>query len=435
MSQIEQSTMKKVFRRLVPFLMLCYFFNFLDRTNVSFAALQMNKDLGFSASVFGFGSGILFLAYMLCETPSNVLLVRFGARKWLARIMISWGIIASCMVFVTGKYSFYTLRVFLGAAEAGFFPGIIYYLTLWFPGVYRARVTGLFMACIPLSAAIGSPLSTSLLYLDGILGLRGWQWLFLLEGIPSVLLGVATFFYLTERPRYATGWLVQDERDWLEGRITAEHDRKQAELSLGMWQTLINPRVLLLGAVAYCLASITLGVGFFLPLIVKEFGLTNMQTGLVAIIPPAFGAVGMIWWGRMSDRAMERKYHLFAAMALAAMGIAAAALVDQPVLKMVCLTLSAIGVYASSPVFWTLAPNFLTGPSAAVGIAFINSVAALGAFVAPWLIGLIKDATGSFSYGLLMLAALVTAGGFVVLSIRHDIVLEHAPEQPRAAMV
>jgi D-galactonate transporter len=432
MNQIEQRTMKKVFRRLVPFLMFCYFFNFLDRVNVSFAALDMNKDLGFSASVFGFGSGILFLAYMLCETPSNVLLTRFGARKWLARIMVSWGIIASSMVFITGEFSFYTLRVLLGAAEAGFFPGIIYYLTLWFPGVYRARVTGLFMACIPLSAALGSPLSTSLLYLDGILGLRGWQWLFLLEGIPSILLGVTTFFYLTERPRYATGWLAQDERDWLDGRLTAEHDRKQAELSLGMWQTLINRRVLVLSVVAYCLASITLGVGFFLPLIVKEFGLTNMQTGLVAIIPPAFGAAAMIWWGRKSDRAMERKYHLFAVMALAAIGIAAAAFVNHPVLKMACLTLSAMGVYASSPVFWTLAPNFLTGPSAAVGIAFINSVAALGAFVAPWLIGLIKDATGSFSYGLLMLAALVTAGGFLVLSIEHDIVLEHAPEQPLA---
>jgi len=432
MNQIEQRTMKKVFRRLVPFLMFCYFFNFLDRVNVSFAALDMNKDLGFSASVFGFGSGILFLAYMLCETPSNVLLTRFGARKWLARIMVSWGIIASSMVFITGEFSFYTLRVLLGAAEAGFFPGIIYYLTLWFPGVYRARVTALFMACIPLSAALGSPLSTSLLYLDGILGLRGWQWLFLLEGIPSILLGVTTFFYLTERPRYATGWLAQDERDWLDGRLTAEHDRKQAELSLGMWQTLINPRVLVLSVVAYCLASITLGVGFFLPLIVKEFGLTNMQTGLVAIIPPAFGAAAMIWWGRKSDRAMERKYHLFAVMALAAIGIAAAAFVNHPVLKMACLTLSAMGVYASSPVFWTLAPNFLTGPSAAVGIAFINSVAALGAFVAPWLIGLIKDATGSFSYGLLMLAALVTAGGFLVLSIEHDIVLEHAPEQPLA---
>jgi MFS transporter, ACS family, tartrate transporter len=430
MKQLEERTMKKVFRRIVPFLMLCYFFNFLDRVNVSFAALDMNKDLGFSASVFGFGSGILFLSYMLCETPSNAFLAHVGARKWLARIMVSWGIIASCMMFVTGEYSFYTLRVFLGAAEAGFFPGIIYYLTMWFPGVYRARVTGLFMACIPLSAAIGSPLSTSLLYLDGILGLRGWQWLFLLEGIPSVVLGVVTFFYLTERPRDATAWLGQDERNWLDARMTAEHDRKRAELSLGMWQTLINPRVLLLSLVAYCLASITLGVGFFLPLIVKGFGLTNMQTGLVAIIPPAFGAAGMIWWGRKSDRAMERKYHLVAAMALAATGIAAAAFIDDPVGKMVCLTLSAIGVYSCSPVFWTLAPNFLTGPSAAVGIAFINSVAALGAFVAPWLIGLLKDATGSYSYGLLMLAALVVAGGVLVLSIKHDIVLEHAPEQP-----
>ena len=422
--------MRKVFRRIVPFLMICYFFNFLDRVNVGFAALDMNRDLGFTATVYGFGSGILFAAYMLCETPSNVLLVKFGARTWLARIMVSWGIIASAMMFVTGEYSFYTMRVLLGAAEAGFFPGIIFYLTMWFPGAYRARVTGLFMACIPLSSAIGAPLSTSLLYLDGIMGLRGWQWLFLLEGIPSVILGVVTFFYLTDRPREAQTWLEQDEREWLETRIVDEHERKEAELSLSMLETLVNPRVLVLSVIAFMIACMVITIGFFLPQIVKGFGLTNMQTGLVSVIPPAFGAVAMILWGRKSDRAMERKKHLFGAMALASAGMAAAAFIDDPVLKMTCFTLSAMGLNASLPVFWTLAPSFLTGPSAAVGIAFINSVAALGAFVAPWLLGLIKDATGSYTYGLLMLAVGVASGAVLVLTIRHDAALEHAPDRP-----
>lgn len=432
MDSLEKRTMRKVFRHIVPFLMLCYFFNFLDRVNVSFAALDMNKDLKFSASVFGFGAGILFIAYMICETPSNVLLERFGARKWLARIMVSWGIIACAMMFTVGEYSFYTLRVLLGAAEAGFFPGIIFYLTMWFPGTYRGRVTGLFMACIPLSAAIGSPLSTSILYMDGIMGLHGWQWLFLLEGIPSMLLGIVTFFYLTDRPREAQSWLAADERAWLDARIDAEHIRKSEHLSLGMWQTLINPRVMALSIVAFAISAQIFGVGFFLPQIVKGFGLTNMQTGLVTIIPPACGALAMIWWGRKSDRAMERKRHLFGAMVVAAGGVAAAAVIDDPVLKMVAFTISAMGLNASLPVFWTMAPNFLTGRSAAVGIAFINSVAALGAFVAPWIQGLIKDATGSYTDGLLALAAMVVGSSFIVLGIAHNSALEHAPDMADA---
>jgi MFS family permease len=420
--------MKKVFWHIVPFLMFCYFFNFLDRVNVSFAALDMNKDLGFTASVFGFGSGILFIAYMLCETPANLLLVRFGARRWLARIMVSWGIIATCMMFIRSETSFYIVRFLLGAAEAGFFPGIIFYLTMWFPGTYRGRVTGLFMACIPLSSAIGSPISTSMLYLDGILGLKGWQWLFLLQGLPSVLMGLITFFYLTDRPHQAQSWLAADERGWLDARVTAEHRRKEAMLSLSVLQTLAHGKVLALSVVAYAISSLVSGVIFFLPQIIKEFGLTNMQTGLVAIIPPAFGAMAMIFWGRKSDRAMERKYHLFSAMALAAAGVAAAAFIDDPVLKMAAFTLSAMGLNASLPVFWTLAPNFLSGASAAVGIAFINSVAALAAFVAPWLMGVLKDATGSYAYGLLALAAMVTGGAIIVLSMYHDSSLEHAPE-------
>jgi MFS family permease len=282
------------------------------------------------------------------------------------------------------------------------------------------------MACIPLSSAVGSPLSTALLYLDGVFGLRGWQWLFLMEGLPPILLGFVTWFYLTGTPSEAA-WLAEDERAWLTARIDAEHARKRQSLQLSVLQTLVNPRVVALGLVGFSLASLLFGVGFFLPSIVKGFGLTNMQTGWVAVIPPAAGAAAMIWWGRHSDKTMERKKHLLAAMTLAAAGVAAAALIDDPVLKMAGFTVSAIGLNASNPVFWTLAPTFLTGASAAVGIAYINSFAALGAFLSPWLMGLVKDATGSFAYALLGLASLVVGGAFVVLSFAHDSALERAP--------
>ncbi len=428
MESLERDTMRKVGRRLIPFLMFCYFFNFLDRVNVSFAALDMNKDLGFSASTFGLGAGILFFTYMLCETPSNAILVKVGARVWLARIMVTWGIIAAGMAFISGETSFLIMRALLGAAEAGFFPGIIFYLTLWFPGTYRARVTGLFMACIPLSAAIGAPFSTSLLYLDGMLGYRGWQWMFLLQGLPSIVLGVVTFFYLTGSPAEAK-WLDASQRTWLAGRIKAEGARKEEHLSLGMLETLWNGRVIVLSIVAFFIAAQLLGVGFFLPTIVKGFGLTNMQTGLVSVIPPACGAAAMIWWGRRSDRLMERRYHLSGAMMVGALGIIAAGFIDDPVLKMAAFTVSAIGLNASLPVFWTLAPAFLTGPSAAIGIAFINSVAALGAFLAPYMLGLVKDATGSFTVGLYILGGGVIIGAAFILSFAHAHALEHAPEE------
>jgi ACS family tartrate transporter-like MFS transporter len=427
MEALEHRTMAKVTRRLVPYLMLCYFFCFLDRVNVGFAALQMNTDLGFSASVFGFGAGIMFVAYMLCEAPSNMVLVKVGARRWIARIMVTWGILACAMALISGETSFYILRTLLGAAEAGFFPGIIYYLSTWYPARRRGRITGLFMACIPLSTAVGSPISTGLLYLNGILGLRGWQWMFLVEGIPPILLGFFTWFYLTERPAEAK-WLTADERAWLSRTIEAESIRKQQQLVLTPLQVFFNTRVLALGFIAFALTCLLFGVGFFLPTIVKSFGLTNMQTGWVSIIPPAFGAVAMIFWGRHSDKTMERKGHLLASMSLAALGVVAAACVDDPVLKMAAFTVSAIGLNASNPVFWTLAPSFLTGASAAVGIAYINSFAGLAAFVAPWMMGLVKDATGSFTYGLLALGGIVVIGACTVLGFAHDRALEHEPE-------
>jgi MFS family permease len=372
--------------------------------------------------------GVLFVVYMLCEAPSNLVLVKVGARRWIARIMVTWGLLACGMAFVTGKNSFYVMRALLGGAEAGFFPGIIYYLTMWFPGTHRARVTGLFMACIPLSAAIGSPISTALLYLDGILGLRGWQWLFLMEGLPPIVLGCVTWFYLTEQPAEAR-WLAAEERQWLAERIEVEHARKRHQLQLSVLQTFFNPRVVALGLVCFTLASLLFGVGFFLPTIVKSFGLTNMQTGWVAIIPSAAGAAAMIWWGRHSDRKMERKNHLLIAMALAAAGVAAAALINDPVLKMAAFTISAVGLNACNPVFWSLAPSFLTGASAAVGIAYINSFAALGAFLAPWMMGLVKDATGSYTYALLTLGVLVVGAAGIILGFAHDVSLEHAPER------
>ncbi len=431
MDVLEQTTMRKVALRLLPYLMLCYFFCFLDRVNVGFAALQMNKELGFTQTVFGFGAGILFLAYMLCEAPSNLVLVKVGARRWIARIMVTWGVLACAMALVTGEYSFYTIRTLLGAAEAGFFPGIIFYLTLWFPGTYRARVTGLFMACIPLSAALGAPISTSLLYLDGIAGLSGWQWLFLAEGIPAVILGVVTWFYLTERPAEAH-WLSHEQRSWLSNRIDSETRRKQDHFTIGILATLFNGRVLLLSVIAFAVSAMLFGIGFFLPTIVKGFGLTNMQTGLVSIIPPAAGAAAMILWGRHSDRTMERRWHLTSALTVAAVGAAVAALVSDPVLKMIAFTVSAVGMNSAMPVFWTVAPSFLTGASAAVGIAYINSWAALAAFVAPWMMGFVKDQTGNYTVALLTLSVWVLISAGVALAFNYSTALEHRPEEQEA---
>src|SRR5580658_3883027 len=317
MEYLEARTIRKVSARLIPFLMICYFVAYLDRVNVGFAALTMNKSLGLTATTFGFGSGIFFVTYFLFEVPSNLALDRFGARKWIARIMFSWGILSALMAFIpniaeaTGlgnEATFYILRALLGFAEAGFFPGIIFYLTLWYPSVYRGRIVGAFMAAIPLSSAIGSPISGMILGMHGIAGLEGWQWLFIIEAAPAVVLAFVTYFYLTDLPADAH-WLEADERAWLRDRLDAERRQREAAQTLSVWEVLRNPRVWALALVYFGLVACNYGVGFWLPQIIKAFGLSNFATGWVTAIPYAIGAIFMVWYGYNSDRTGERRGH------------------------------------------------------------------------------------------------------------------------------
>ena len=434
MHPVEVRTIAKVAKRLVPFLIVCYFIAYLDRVNVGFAALTMNQDLGLSQTAFGFGAGIFFIAYFIFEVPSNLLLERFGARKWIARIMLSWGIISGMMAFtptiarVTGlgnEYSFYLIRVLLGAAEAGFFPGIIFYLTLWFPTEYRARIVGYFMAAIPLSTVIGAPISGALLYLHGGLGLAGWQWLFIVEALPSIILAGVVFFYLTDRPAEAA-WLAPDERKWLAERLELEQRSRKAVCDYTVLESLVNPRVLGLSLVYFGAVATNYGLGFFLPQIVKAFGLNIFLTTLVSATPYVVGIIGMVWWGRRSDRVAERRFHTAFPLFLAAAGIAVSTALDDPLLKMISFCIAGFGIFACLPVFWTLPTAFLSGAAAAAGIAVINSIGNLAGFAGPFAMGWIKDHTGSYAGGLLLLAGLGIIAMGMVLMLGHDRASERA---------
>jgi D-galactonate transporter len=435
MSEVEARTIRKVSARLIPFLMICYFVAYLDRVNVGFAALTMNKSLGLTATMFGLGSGIFFLTYFVFEVPSNLFLDRFGARKWIARIMVSWGIVSGLTAFVpdiaraTGfgnEYVFYAVRLVLGAAEAGFFPGIIFYLTLWFPSLYRGRIIGIFMAAIPLSSAIGSPVSSAILGMNGLGGLEGWQWLFIIEAAPAIVLACVTYFYLTDRPADAR-WLEPDERAWLNTRLEAERRQREAVHNLSVWEAIRNPRVLALALVYFGNVAAVYGVGFWLPQIIKAFGLSIAATGWVTAIPYAIGAIFMIWYGCRSDKRNERKAHMAFALLLAAVGIAASTMTSDPTLTIVAFTVGACGVFSALPVFWTLPTAVLSGSAAAAGIAVINSVGNLSGFLGPYAMGWVKDATGSFTGGLLLIAALSIAALGIVLALGHDQALEQAP--------
>ena len=429
---LENQTLKRVTIRLVPFLIVCYFIAYLDRVNVGFAALNMNRDLGLSQTAYGLGAGIFFFTYFLFEVPSNLFLAKFGARKWIARIMLTWGILSGAMAFIQGEWSFYIVRCLLGAAEAGFFPGIIFYLTLWFPAAYRARILGYFMAAIPLSSVLGLPVSGALLGLDGAAGLHGWQWLFIIEAVPSIVLAAVVLFYLTDRPADAT-WLPAEGRTWLMRRIAAEEQVRTNAEHFSLGRALVNGRVLALSLVYFGVVASLYGLSFFLPQIVKQFGVSTQQNSFISAVPFVIGVVATLLWGRLSDQTGNRKGMAAIALFLTALGIGAAAALDDPFLKMAAFCVAAFGIFGTLAVFWTLPTSFLSGVAAAGGIAVINSIGNLAGFAGPYAMGAIKDATNSYQGGLFLLAGLAVIAMLIVLALRHDRHLEQAPALSTAA--
>ena len=421
--ELEQRTMSKVSWHLVPFLMFCYFIAYLDRVNVGFAKATMIKDIGISDTVYGGAAGIFFIAYFFFEVPSNLALHKFGARKWIARIMFTWGLVSGAQAFVTGGLSFNIVRILLGVAEAGFFPGIIFFLTLWFPSAYRARIVGLFMFAIPISTVIGSPLSGFILNLEGVGGLHGWQWMYLIEAAPALLMTFAVLYYLTDRPSEAA-WLQPDERAWLQNRLNAETANRESFVKMTWLQSMLDPRVIALGCVYMALNIPQYGLSFFLPQIVKEFGVSNVQAGFITAIPYAVGGIAMILWGRHSDKTGERVWHCIIPFIAMLVGLGLAAMIADPTLKMVAICIAAWGFFAILPVFWTLPTAFLSGAGAAAGIAAVNSIGNLGGYFGPQVFGYLKDQTGSTSASLIFLACSAAVGIVLVYMLGHNPALE-----------
>jgi MFS transporter, ACS family, tartrate transporter len=415
-AELEKRVLRKITLRIVPFVMLLYFVAFIDRVNIGFAALTMNNDLGFSPTVFGFGAGIFFLGYFLCEVPSNLVLDKVGARIWIARVMITWGLISGAMAFVQGSTSFYILRFLLGAAEAGFFPGIILYLSYWFPARQRAAVTAIFMAAAPLSTVLGSPVSGALLGLHGIFGLSGWQWMFIIEGVPAVILGIVVLFYMTDRPEKAT-WLSNGERDWLVRTMNAEAAQKAGTASHSVWRGLADLRVIALSLIYFGTSAGLYTLGIWAPQIIKEFGLSALQIGFLNALPGVVAVIAMVGWARHSDRTGERTWHVVAACLLAAIGLVLAGFAGTVLAVLLSLTLVNIGISSAKPPLWSMPTMFLSGSAAAAGIATINSIGNLGGFAGPAMIGWIKDLTGSFQGGLLFVAALLMLSAILTLAL------------------
>lgn len=417
-SQLERQTMRKVAWRLLPILMIGYFIAFIDRVNVGFAALQMNHAIGLDAAAFGLGGGLFYLTYVLFEIPSNLAMQKVGARLWIARIMISWGLVSAATAFISGPHSFYAMRMLLGAAEAGFFPGVILYLTQWFPATYRARIIAIFMVAVPLSSFIGSPLSAALLQLDGLFGMQGWQLMFFVEAVPAILLGVMTPWLLTNKPQEAK-WLNTEEKAWLVRQMETDNGaagKPAGAKGHGSLRDIMLNRYVLAAALIYAGASgASQCLSLWQPQIIKSFGLTTLQTGLLNSIPFGVAAILMLWWGKHSDRTRERVWHSGAPLAAIAISLMLVPFTSGSLaLTVILLVLAVTATYMFKGPFWALASEWMPGATAAAGLAQVNAVGNLAGFAGSAMLGAIKQHTGSFALALLPIA-LISAVGCLTL--------------------
>jgi D-galactonate transporter len=430
-SNDEAATYNRAAWKLIPFLLILYIISFLDRVNVGFAKLQMSADIGLSDAVFGLGAGIFFIGYAACEIPSNLLLQRFGARFWIARILVVWGIISVCFMFVTTPAQFLTLRFLLGIAEAGFYPGIVLYLTYWFPSKLRSQVCALFFIGIPIAGFIGGPLSGFIMKsMAGVHGLSGWQWLFLLEGAPAIIAGVVTYFYLSNGPRDAK-WLTANERNIIVPALEAE---EAAHRAMGHGHRLVDalasPKVWLLAITNFTLLGGIYGISFWMPQIVKDLGVQDVfMNGVVNSIPFAVACAAMVIVGRSSDRTRERKWHIIVCATIGALGlIGGATLTGTPALALASLSLALAGALASITVLWVLPSALLTGAAAAGGIALMATIGNLGGYAAPYILGLAKEATGRLDFGLFVMSAAMILGALLVHFLPRNVSIDEAEQ-------
>jgi ACS family tartrate transporter-like MFS transporter len=409
----ESAVHAKLIRRIVPFLFVCYVISYLDRVNVGFAALTMNKDIGLTPTAFGIGAGLFFFGYFIAEIPSNLIMMKVGARIWIARIMITWGIVSALTALVTSPVQFGIARFLLGIGEAGFVPGVFLYISMWFPAAVRARATSLFLLGIPVANIVGSPISGALISVEGF-GLKGWQWLLILEALPAVVLGVMCLFVLTDHPERAR-WLTGAERDWLVAKLAAEKAAIEKKHKYTLAQALRNWRVLTLAFINFCSIIGSLGVGLWLPQIIKQLGLSTTAVGFVAALPYLCGAVAMVVWGRMSDRGSDRTIYPAVSLFVGASALLASTVASSPATTIAALCLAVAGINSFVATFWAVPAGFLTGRAAAGGIAMIVSIGNLGGFVGPFMIGQIKDLTQSFTVPLIAVACFLLTGSVLMI--------------------